>query len=150
MHDVRRAAVVTLLVGAPLAAQSPATVLDTTRFAPELGVDLARSDRVSSGIYTRDVTVGTGDVLRSAATVTLRLRTLLPDGTRIHGGDDAVTVQWFPGTYVSGVERGLRGMRAGGRRQIVLAPTIGGLYGDRAGVPADRPVVVEVELVAVR
>ena len=34
--------------------------IESTTFAPSLGVDLAASTRSSTGLYTRDLVVGTG------------------------------------------------------------------------------------------
>jgi hypothetical protein len=129
----------------PMAADSLAIVA----FAPALHVDLAHAIRLASGAYARELRVGRGDPVRVGAILTLRLRVRRPDGTVVRAAARPETRRWLPGTYVRGVEQGLFGMRAGGRRQLVLPPSLA--YGDRLvpGVPAGTPLVVEIELLAV-
>ena len=123
--------------------------LGAVTFAPTLHVDLARSVRLASGVYRRDLQRGRGDSVRTLATLTLRMRVRLPDGAVVAADARPTTRRWLPGTYLPGVEQGLRGLRAGGRRQIVVPAAL--TYGDRAvpGVPARTPLVVEVELLGV-
>ena len=127
---------------------TPPDSLLTVVYAPALRVDLAHSRRLQ-GVYVRDLRTGRGDTVRTFATLTLRLRMRLPDGSAV-GADTAVQVQrWLPGTYLHGIEVGLRGMRAGGRRQLVLPAALA--YGEHAppGVPPGAPLVVDVELLHV-
>ncbi len=137
-----------------LTAQTPTTSdaadpLAAVAFAPDLHVDLARSVRLASGVYRRDLQAGSGDSVRSMATLTLRMRVRLPDGAVVAADDRPITRWWLPGTYVMGLEQGLRGMRAGGRRQIVVPAALA--YGEQGvpGVPGGTPLVVEVELLGV-
>ena len=53
------------------------------------------------------------------------------------------------GRWVAGWERGLEGMREGGRRQLVVPPELG--YGDRGapGVPAGETLVFVIDLLDV-
>jgi hypothetical protein len=142
---VRRVLLLSLVAAAPLRAQSGlvTTAVDTTTFAPSLGVDLSRSERISSALYRRDVVVGAGAELHVAATATFRIRAVRADGTVISTSDAPVTVAWYPGVFVGGVERGVRGMRVGGRRQLILGPGSGG------NMPLTSAVVVDVELVQI-
>jgi FKBP-type peptidyl-prolyl cis-trans isomerase FkpA len=130
---------------APLVAQTMRAPisLDSAQFAPALGVDLSQSERVTSALYRREIVVGTGAELRVAATATFRIRTVRADGTPVSTSDAPVTVSWYPGVFVDGVERGVRGMRVGGHRQLVLGPGAGGT------MPKNAVVVVEVELLQV-
>jgi FKBP-type peptidyl-prolyl cis-trans isomerase len=143
-----------LFTGRALAAQAappidaPAWLAGVT-FAEMLQVDLARSTRLHSGVYQRDLRIGVGDSIRTAATVTLRFDTRLPDGTQLDSSAAPITVRWRRGMFLPGVEQGLYGMRAGGRRQLVVPGTLA--FGDRVvtGIPAGTPVVVKVELLTV-
>ena len=113
-----------LAPAAALRAQPPAEPdpLAAVAFARSLGVDLAHSVRLPSGVYRRDLEAGRGDSVRTWAQVTLRLRVWRPDGVAITDVGPE-TRPWAPGRYAPAVEAGLRGMRAGGRRQLVLPAT---------------------------
>ena len=53
---------------ASLACASPditPPTIETTTFAPSIGVDLAASTKTPSGLYYRDITVGTGTAVAS-------------------------------------------------------------------------------------
>ena len=62
-----------ITVGAREPVPSTATEdVERVAFAPSLAVDLARCERLASGVYRRDLQVGAGDSVRTAATLTLR------------------------------------------------------------------------------
>jgi peptidylprolyl isomerase len=93
--------------------------------------------------------VGRGDTLRSHATVTLRIYTRLPDGTSVGPGDTQLTLRYLPGMFLPGVEQGIRGMRVGGLRQLVLPPSLGYAATHGPEIPSKTPLVVVVELLSV-
>lgn len=123
--------------------------IEDTTFAPALGVDLAASTKTASGLYYRDITVGGGAEVAATGNVpvatsyTLYLRT----GTHVQTGDFAFTVG--SGGSIPGYEEGLRGMRVGGQRQLIIPPHLG--YGSRAtgGIPANSILVYTVTLTAI-
>ena len=149
LHRTTAVAAALLLATGGLAAQQPpGDELTDVVFAPSLRVDLARSQRLASGAYRRDLRPGLGDSVRAGATLTLRVAVRLPDGTAAAVDQPAETRQWWPGTYLRGVEQGLRGMRAGGRRQVVLPASLG-YQSPVPGIPAGTPLVVEIALLGV-
>ena len=137
-----------------LRAQSRSDVdapLDTVQFAAELDVDLAASKRVARGLYSRDFIVGTGRSASRDAEITVRYVGALADGRRFtEPSEPPVTFKLGAGTVIAGWDRGLSGMRVGGRRQLVIAPDLG--YGRKqAGViPPNSVLVFEIELLSVR
>jgi hypothetical protein len=133
---------------AAMAAEVPEG-LERVAFAPSLGVDLSRSERLASGIYRRDLRVGAGDTVRVAATLTLHVTVRRADGRVINAPAGATVVQWRPGTFLPGVEQGLRGMRAGGRRQVVIPGGVGPSGDALRDSQIAQPLVVDLELVAV-
>ena len=146
---------ITCITAATSAAQSSAAIrhgLDTVRFAPALSVDLRKSMVTPSGAYWRDLGVGTGDLTGDGNLIALRYQLLLPDGTRIGASvDEAFEFRLGDGAAMPGMDEGVRGMRAGGRRQIVLPIEAQGQRGADgiAGVPSGSPIVLIVELLKV-
>ncbi len=129
---------------------SPATI-ESAEFAPELGIDLSEWQKSATGLYWRDVAVGTGPVVRKGQTVSAYYDGRLPDGTSF----DATTLGHpidFPigvGRVIAGWDEGVPGMRVGGKRQLIVPPMLG--YGARATgpIPANATLIFTVEVVAV-
>lgn len=112
-----------------------------TRFAPSLGVDLDASIRTATGLYYRDVTVGTGTQAAAGSRVTVRYELFSPNGQRREGG----TLPPFTlgtGAMIDGFDEGVRGMRVGGTRQLIVPPHLA--YPDRNEI-----LVFTVELVTI-
>jgi len=154
--------VLAVVLGATIAAATPAWVhaqsdrrvdapLDTMQFAAELDVDLAASKRVTRGLYSRDLIVGTGRWANRDTEITVRYAGALANGRRFtEPAEPPVTFKLGAGTVIAGWDRGLSGMRVGGRRQLVIAPDLG-YGGKQAGViPPNSVLVFEIELLSVR
>jgi FKBP-type peptidyl-prolyl cis-trans isomerase len=136
-------------------APEPAAVAET-RFAPELEVSLPDMQQTAEGVHYRDVRAGSGRAAGPGATVTAEYRAWLPDGTLFEQrpSDEGFGLSEFvlgEDAPVEGLDYGMRGMRVGGVRRIVVPPEHGyGLVGRPAGVPAGSVLVFEVRLVGVR
>jgi FKBP-type peptidyl-prolyl cis-trans isomerase len=138
---------------APAAPPEDLTRADTT-FAPALGVKLARMTRRPSGLYVLDRRPGAGTPADSNRWVTVRYTGWLADGTVI---DDTRTTGGAPrdvllghGKVIPAWEEGLRGMRPGGRRLLVVPPALGyGAAGQPGTVPSRATLVFDVEMVRV-
>ena len=125
--------------------------LDTVQFAAVLEVDLTASKRVARGLYHRDLIVGTGAWARRDAQLTVRYVGALADGRRFtEPAEPPATFKLGAGEVIAGWERGLSGMRVGGRRQLIIAPALG--YGARQTgvIPPNSVLVFEIELLSVR
>ncbi|MBV9878924.1 MAG: FKBP-type peptidyl-prolyl cis-trans isomerase [Gemmatirosa sp.] len=146
------AAAIAVISATAVQAQTPASSSDDSlaslAFAPSLGVDLARAARLPSGVYVRDVATGQGDSLRAGATVVLHFQIRQPDG-QVVADVRTDARRWWPGTYVPGVEAGLRGMRAGGRRQLVVPTSAGSDGRVGPGLPVGTPLVVDIDVITV-
>ena len=95
--------------------------------------------------------VGDGDVAERGSEVTMKYRgTLEADGSEF----DAASRFDFTlgaGEVIKGWDKGIEGMRVGGKRRLVIPPKLG--YGKRGSppeIPGDATLVFEVELLAVR
>ena len=144
----------TIIVG-PVPAQAQSSrggvSLDTVLFSPALEVDLAASKRVTRGLYTRDLVIGTGPWANRGSQITVRYAGALADGRLFTApSEPPATFKLGDGSVIAGWERGLSGMRVGGRRQLVIAPELG--YGGRekGPIPPNSVLVFEIELLSVR
>lgn len=122
-------------------------------FAPELGVAPAEMRDLGRGLWVRDLRAGTGPVAGPQSQVVVVYTLWLADGTLVEdsrGAGEAVRLRLGAGEALAGLERGLAGMRAGGRRQLVVPPALG--YGRLGtdGVPPNSTLIFDVEVVDVR
>jgi FKBP-type peptidyl-prolyl cis-trans isomerase FkpA len=107
---------------------SPTGPLDPTQieFAAELGVDLDQMTRTSSGLYLLDEIEGDGEMAQSGSRVTVHYTGWLPDGRKFDSsldrGEPFVVDVLGAGRVIQGWDEGLVGMRAGGRRLLVIPP----------------------------
>jgi len=148
--NLRRLALGLALLGSVVACGGDSVFvpdITTTQFATSLGVDLSASTKTASGLYYRDLTVGTGALnpTDTAKTVTVGYTGYLRNGVQF----DAGTIGPFrtgTGAVIAGFDEGLKGMRAGGRRQLIIPPSLG--YGAQAtnGLPANSILVFVVDL----
>jgi len=119
--------------------------VERTTFAPSLNVHLDSMHRRASGLYVQDLATGTGGVATTGRTVVVRYAGWLPNGKQFDSGE--ITVILGSNKTIRAWEEGLLGMRAGGRRKLVVPPALG--YGSR-GAPPDIPpnsvLVFEMEM----
>ncbi len=110
------------------------------------------------GLVIEDIVVGTGDVAVAGKLVTTHYKGMLQDGrvfdTSI--GRQPFTFPLGQGLVIQGWEKGIEGMRVGGKRRLTISPELG--YGtvdmkDGAGnvvIPGNSTLVFEVELLEVK
>ena len=118
--------------------------VERTEFNPTLNVHLDSMTRRASGLYVQDLVSGTGAVAARERTVVVRYSGWLPNGKQFDSGEISVTL----GTNktIRAWEEGLLGMRVGGRRRLVVPPSLG--YGGRGSgeIPSNAVLVFEMEL----
>jgi len=120
-------------------------------FAPALNVKLDAAELRPSGLYVHDVVVGTGPVADSMSTAEVHYTGWLADGTKFDSSRDRQETFRFTvgiGQVIAGWDEGVRGMRVGGKRQLVVPPKLG--YGDIGSapvIPRMATLVFDVELV---
>jgi FKBP-type peptidyl-prolyl cis-trans isomerase len=149
-----------LMVSTTLAAQSPRDSLQPTHgdpqhtiFATELGVDLAKMRRLPSGVYVRDIEEGQGATAAPGREVTIGYILYLPDGRELERSvptEPPVRFTLGERHVIRGWDVGLRGMRAGGTRLLVVPARLA--YGSEGTdkVPAHAVLVFVISLEAVR
>ena len=133
---------------------APATrPMESIPFASTLDVNLARMTKTATGLYYRDIEVGTGSLIRGKEDVKVHYTGWLTNGVKFDSNtsdDQPITVPLGRGRAIKGWDEGLQGMRVGGRRQLVVPPELG--YGsERAGViPPDAVLVFDIRVVSAK
>jgi FKBP-type peptidyl-prolyl cis-trans isomerase len=103
--------------------------VETTTFAPALGVNLATSTRTPSGLYYRDSIPGTGVTLVKGQTVGVFYDAYYSNGQRFTHWLASDSTPPTPlsfvlgnGVLIPGFEEGVTGMKVGGIRQLIIPP----------------------------
>ena len=124
--------------------------IETANFAPSLNVDLAASTKTASGLYYRDLVVGAGTTVPDTGTktVTTNYAGYLRSGSMFDDG----TISFATGTgaVIAGYDEGVRGMKVGGTRQIIIPPALGYWNEPRTGIPAYSILVFTVTVTNVQ
>ena len=122
-------------------------------FAAALEVDTTRMSKAPAGFWYSDVIVGHGEEAAPGRTVSVHYTGWLPDGTNFHSSRDRGEPFAFTlgqGQVIAGWDEGVKGMKGGGRRKLVLPPQLA--YGDGGAPPAIPPgatLVFDVEVLKV-
>lgn len=140
-----------LISGCDSRDESTSTIEDTD-FAASLDVSLEASTKTADGLYFRDLEEGTGEEAAEGDELAVYYSGHFPDGRRFDARTEGTpfTFTVGAGRVISGWDLGVRGMRVGGTRQLILPPELG--YGDRqvGPIPPGSILVFEVELLDVR
>ena len=133
---------------------APAAVpIESANFATVLGVNLASSTKTASGLYYRDITVGTGATVSSGQRVSVRYTGWLSSGQQFDSNVSSATPFEFQlggGQVIAGFDQGFVGMRVGGQRQIIIPPALGYGPAGLGPIPGNAILVFNVEVVSVR
>jgi FKBP-type peptidyl-prolyl cis-trans isomerase len=108
-------------------------------FSAELGVDTTKMTKAPSGLWYTDVTTGQGAEAEPGRTVRVHYTGWLPNGKKFDSSRDRGEPFAFTlgeGQVITGWDEGVKCMKVGGRRKLVLPPSMA--YGE-AGAPPDIP-----------
>ena len=137
---------------APLPPGNPDPTANT--YAPALGIQLPAFYKTPNGVYYQDVTPGTGLVAAAGQEVTVHYTGWLPNGSEFDSsrkGGQPFAFVIDGGMVIRGWDEGVKGMKVGGRRKLVIPAALG--YGE-TGMPPDIPpnstLVFDVELMGVK
>ena len=145
------AAVTDEIAGAPVveAAAGEATPFAGIEFAEALNVVPLAMERHPAGLLWRDIEVGTGTPAMPGREVRMTYIAYLPDGTEVDRtppGRPPLAFTLGNGTVIRGWDLGVRGMKVGGTRQLVIPPRLA--YGARSvgRIPRNATLVFVVRL----
>jgi peptidylprolyl isomerase len=147
------AALLPLAFTACLSTTEPTYVrIEDATFAPALGVDLALSTKTASGLWYRDITTGTGATLALGDTARVYYTGSLSSGAQFDARQPPDFAPWpfqiGDGSLIPGFDEGVRGMKVGGRRQLIIPPELA--YGSRGflTIPGNAILVLVVDAVS--
>lgn len=132
--------------------QELAPVIDpaTVDFADELDIDLEQMDSTPSGVLYRDDVVGEGEPVEAGDVARVHYTGHLADGTMFESSremGEPYDVEIGAEQVFVGLDEGIRGMRPGGVRTLVIPPHLAyGTSGAGTAVPPNATIVLEVEL----
>ncbi len=127
--------------------------VETTSFADSLNVVLLAMTKLPTGIYYRDIEEGTGVPAMPGREVLMTYIAYLPNGREVDRtapGARPLAFKVGDGQVIRGWDLGVRGMKTGGTRQLVVPSRFA--YGNRevGKVPANSVMVFVVRLDGVR
>jgi FKBP-type peptidyl-prolyl cis-trans isomerase FkpA len=139
------------LAGCGGSSDYPAPRHEALEMAPEIEAS-AMTDQ-ASGLSILDLMEGDGDQAMAGQRVTIHYNGWHPDGTLFDSSlSREEPLQFVLGfrEVIRGWEVGIRGMKVGGRRILVIPPDLGyGSRGLRGVVPRNATLVFEVRLLSV-
>ena len=107
----------------------------------------------ADGLKIQDEVVGSGTEAQSGNTVTVNYLGTLENGTKFDSSYDRktpFTTQIGVGQVIKGWDEGIVGMKVGGKRKLIIPPSLG--YGSQAAgsIPPNSTLIFEVELLDVK
>ena len=108
----------------------------------------------ASGLRYEDLVEGTGNAAKAGDSVEVHYTGWLTDGTKFDSSHDRGQPFGFSlgaGRVIKGWDEGVAGMKAGGKRKLMIPANLG--YGARGAggvIPPNAELVFEVELIRVR
>jgi len=113
----------------------------------EMKLSLADAKR-DLGLQVTDLKVGTGQEIKDGGAATMGYIGTLADGTVFDKGQ--YTFTFGQGQVIEGDDIGLQGMRVGGKRRLVIPPTLAyGAQGYPGSIPPQATINFDVQLYSV-
>lgn len=108
----------------------------------------------TNGLHIEDINTGEGqEAIGPGQTVSVHYTGWLEDGTKFDSSVDRGEPFQFPlgvGFVIPGWDKGVVGMRVGGKRKLVVPPELGyGAAGAGGVIPPNATLVFEVELLGI-
>jgi peptidylprolyl isomerase len=107
----------------------------------------------ASGLKYTDITEGTGPTPRVGQTLTVHYTGTLPNGRKFDSSVDKGTPYQFPigtGSVIKGWDEGLMSMKVGGKRKLIIPPSLGYGATGTPNIPPNSTLIFEVELLGIK
>lgn len=106
----------------------------------------------ANSLVAQDELVGTGEVAAAGDTVTVNYTGKFQNGTVFDTsvGKSPFVFQLGAGQVIAGWDQGLQGMKVGGKRLLIVPPSLGYGSADYGPIPANSTLIFEVELLKVQ
>jgi peptidylprolyl isomerase len=137
---------------APPQSAAPESQPSTQPAAPQ---PAAKEVTTPSGLKYQDLVVGNGPMAEEGTPVVVNYTGWLTDGTKFDSSYDPGR-QPFPftigaGNVIRGWDEGVKGMRVGGKRKLIIPPDLAyGARGYPPVIPPNSTLVFEVEFLSVK
>ncbi len=130
----------------------PPTTPEENTGAIDMNTDNNSAGGSAEALKIEDLVVGKGETAVSGKTITVNYVGTLTNGTKFDSSYDREAPFSFTlgeGRVIQGWERGVEGMKVGGKRKLVIPPGLG--YGNQpmGRIPANSTLVFEIELLKV-
>jgi FKBP-type peptidyl-prolyl cis-trans isomerase len=143
---------------APASGQTQASIPTTPKPPPALAkkpVVTIPSTPAPTKLVTKDLVQGTGATASQGKTVTVNyVGELYKNGKEFDSSwkrNQPFTTALSPGSVISGWVQGLNGMKVGGRRELIIPPSLGyGKAGSPPTIPPNSTLVFVVDLLGVQ
>ena len=106
----------------------------------------------NSGLQYEVVTEGRGEPVKNGSTVRIHETTTLKDGTVLYSTRTKGSPLKFllgGNQVIAGVDEGVRGMRVGERRKLIVPPALSKRSSYPANTPPDATLYYDIELVEI-
>ncbi len=125
----------------------PEVPLEQQVWATSLGIDLTAMTKLPSGVYYKDLLVGTGGTATATSTVKVYYTLWLANGTKVETNVGDATPASFPlASLIEGWKFGIPGMKVGGTRRLVIPSALA--YGAQGSgsIPPNANLVFDIQL----
>jgi len=105
-----------------------------------------------SGLKIHDLVTGTGSEAISGQTATVHYSGWLTNGSKFDSSadrNDPFVFRLGVGGVIRGWDEGVAGMRVGGKRQLVIPPSLGYGNAGAGAIPPNSTLIFEIELLGV-
>jgi len=124
--------------------------IETAKFAASLEVDLASSTKLPSGLYYRDLVVGTGADVTAGMDAAVGYVLWTTDGQQVEASPagEPYTFRVGAKAVILGWDYGIPGMKVGGRRQLIVPPELAYGASGQGSIGPNTILVFVVEVAA--
>ena len=134
---------------------SPTASATATMSPTPISSPAGKLTKLSDGLEIQDEVIGQGAAAKAGDTIAVQYTGTLSNGTKFDSSYDhgqPFSFQLGAGQVIKGWDEGVAGMKVGGKRKLVIPPSLG--YGSQnignGLIPPNSTLLFEIELVAIQ